>query len=112
MRWFRIGLYLLAGIAGLLLIGVAVIISIDFGRFKDRIEVEVSNQLGRELRIDGAMHANIGSTIDLHLEDVFLANPDWAEADSFVSVRTEMVILFSYGGILDRQIVISIIQQV
>jgi len=87
LRWLRYGLYFLAGVTALLFIAIAVVISIDYGRFKDRIEVEVTDLLGREFRIDGAMHASIGSNIELYVEDVFLANPDWADADAFVSVR-------------------------
>lgn len=87
MRWSRISLYFLAGIVAILLAATAVLVTMDFGRFKDRIEVAGSEFLGRELRIDGELHATIGSSIDLFVEDFYLANPAWAENDAFVTAR-------------------------
>ncbi|MCH8336244.1 MAG: AsmA family protein, partial [Proteobacteria bacterium] len=87
MRWLRIGLYTLAGVVTLLLTAVAVLVTIDLGRFKDRIEVLATDMLGRELRIDGELHAYIGASVELYAEDVFLANPAWADDEAFVTVR-------------------------
>ena len=56
MRWKRIGLYSLAGIVTILLTIVALLISVDLGIFKDRIEILATDVLGRELRIDGVLH--------------------------------------------------------
>ena len=83
----RIGLYTLAGVVTLLLKAVAVLVTIDLGRFKDRIEVLATDMLGRELRIDGELHAYIGASVELYAEDVFLANPAWADDEAFVTVR-------------------------
>ncbi len=68
----------------IMLLAVLVLVSVDLGMFKDRIEVLVTDLLDRELRIDGEMHATIGSSIELYVEDVYLANPDWADDDAFV----------------------------
>ena len=87
MRWLRIGLFSLAGLFAILLTAIAVLLTVDFGRFKDRIEVAATDFLGRELRIDGALHANIGASIEVYAEDVFLANPEWAEDEAFVTAR-------------------------
>jgi len=85
MRWLRISLFSLAGIFAILLTAIAVLLTVDFGRFKDRIEIAATDFLGRELRIDGALHANIGATIDVYAEQLYLANPEWAEEDAFVT---------------------------
>lgn len=87
MRWLRIGLYTLAGAVAILLTAVAVLVSTDLGIFKDRIEELATNRLGRELRIDGELHAYIGTSFELYAEDVFLANPAWADDEAFVTVR-------------------------
>jgi uncharacterized protein involved in outer membrane biogenesis len=65
MRWLRIGLFFLAGIFAVLIAAIAVLLTVDFGRFKDRIELEVTELLGRELRIDGVLHVTLGATIEL-----------------------------------------------
>ena len=87
MRWLRIGLYILAGAVAILLTAVAVLVSIDLGKFKDRVEVLATDVLGRELRIDGELHAFVGTSFELYAEDVFLANPEWAVDEAFVTVR-------------------------
>ena len=87
MRWKRIGLYILAGFVTILITIVALLISVDLGIFKDRVEILVTDVLGRELRIDGDLHANLGTSFDLYAEEVYLANPDWAEEPAFVTAR-------------------------
>ncbi len=92
MRWLRIGLYTLAGAVAILLAAVAVLVSVDLGQFKDRIEELATNQLGRELRIDGELHVRVGTSFELYAEDVFLANPAWADDDPiFEYVETQNV---------------------
>ena len=87
MRWLRAGLYALAGTVAIVLSAVAVLISIDLGMFKDRIEVLATDLLGRELRIDGELHVRIGTSFELFAEDVYLANPEWADDEAFVTAR-------------------------
>jgi len=87
MRWLRIGTYALASTVAILLTAVAVLISIDLGIFKERLEVLVTDILSRELRIDGELHAYVGSSIELFVEDVYLANPEWAHDEAFVTAR-------------------------
>ncbi|MCH8073147.1 MAG: hypothetical protein IIA09_14470, partial [Proteobacteria bacterium] len=82
MRWLRIGLYALAGTVAIVLTAVAVLISIDLGMFKDRVEVLVTDLLGREFRIDGELHAHVGTSFELFAEDVYLANPEWADDEA------------------------------
>ena len=87
MRWLRAGLYALAGTVAIVLSAVAVLISIDLGMFKDRIEVLATDLFGRELRIDGELHVRIGTSFELFAEDVYLANPEWADDEAFVTAR-------------------------
>jgi len=87
MRWSRIGLYSLAGLLAVLLTAFAVLLTVDFGRFKERIEVATTDFLDREFRIDGAFHAYFGSNIEVYAEGVYLANPAWADEGVFVSAR-------------------------
>ena len=87
MRWLRIVLYALAGTVAIVLTAVAVLISVDLGMFKDRVEVLVTDLLGREFRIDGELHAHVGTSFELFAEDVYLANPGWADDEAFVTAR-------------------------
>ena len=86
MRWSRIGLYTLAGMVAVLLLAVLVLISVDLGMFKNRVELLVTDLLDRELRIDGELHAYVGTSIELYAENVYLANPEWADEEAFVTV--------------------------
>ena len=87
MSKLRIGLYVLAGTFAVLLTALAVLISIDLGMFKERLELGVTDLLGREFRIDGELHAYVGSSVEVFAEDVFLANPEWANDAAFVTAR-------------------------
>ena len=87
MRWSRIGLYFLGGMVAVLLLAVVILLTVDLGMFKDRVEVMVTDLLEREFRIDGEMHANLGTSIEFYAEDVFLANPEWADDEPFVTAR-------------------------
>ena len=55
--------------------------------FKERLEREVTELLGREFRVDGELHAHVGSSIEVFAEDVFLANPEWTDDKAFVTAR-------------------------
>lgn len=85
MRWSRIGLYTLAGIVTTLLLAVVILVSVDLGLFKERIEVLVTDMLDREFSIDGELHISVGPSIELSAEDVYLANPEWANEETFVT---------------------------
>lgn len=68
-----------------LLTAIVALISVDLGMFKNRVEVLVTDLLGREFRIDGEMHAYVGMSLELNAEDVYLANPAWADNEAFVA---------------------------
>jgi len=97
MRWSRIGLYTLAGMFAVLLTAVVVLVSVDFGMFKDRVESLVTNLLERELRIDGEMHAYVGTSVELFVEDVYLANPDWANEDAFITASKIHIVVDAWS---------------
>jgi len=86
MRWLRIGLYTLAGMVAVLLLAVVFLVSVDLGVFKERIEVLVTDVLDREFSINGELQVSVGSSIELYAEDVYLANPEWAHDEAFVTV--------------------------
>ncbi len=87
MRYLRILIYTLGGTIAILLVAILILISIDLGMFKNRVEVWVTDLIGREFRIDGEFHLNIGSDIELYVEDLYLANPEWAGDDAFITTR-------------------------
>lgn len=87
MRWIRVALFSLAGILAVLVVAVAILINVDLGRYKPQIETMVTDLLDRELRIEGVLHASVGSSIEIYAEKVVLANPGWAEQEHFVAVE-------------------------
>jgi len=87
VRNFRILVYTLGGTIAVLLFAILILLSIDLGMFKDRVEILVTEFLGREFRIDGELQVNIGSNIELYVEDLYLANPEWAGDAAFVTTR-------------------------
>jgi len=80
-----------------LLMAIVVLVSVDLGMFKDRVEVLVTDLLERELRIDGEMHAYVGTNVELYVEDVYLANPDWADNDAFVTASKIHIIIDAWS---------------
>ena len=80
-----------------LLMAIVVLVSVDLGMFKDRVEDLVTDLLERELRIDGEMHAYVGTSIELYAEDVYLANPDWADDDAFVTASKIHIIIDAWS---------------
>jgi len=87
MRWLRTGLYVLAGSVAVLLVALIVLLTVDLGMFKERVEVMTTELLDREFRIDGEMHVYLGGSIEFYAEDIYLANPEWATDDAFVTAH-------------------------
>ena len=103
MRWIRIGLYTLAGILTLLIAAVGILVSVDLGQFKNQIEGYVSNLLGRELRIEGPLHATLGRNIEVYAENAYLRNPDWADEQYFVAVD-KLDVVIDFWALLDKTV--------
>ncbi len=83
----RFARYLLLVLLGLLVIAIAIVMTLDFGRFKGDAEVFVSNLLQREFSINGPLHLSIGRTIEFSAADVTLASTDWTSTPKLLSVR-------------------------
>jgi hypothetical protein len=83
----RIALYSLAIVFAILVIVIAGILTLDFGRFKANAETLLSDALQREFSIDGPLHLEIGRTIEFSAEGVRLASSDWADDPTLASIR-------------------------
>ena len=76
---FRVAAYLL-GLILIILVAVVVYLgNADLGRFKEQITPFISDSLGRELVIDGALSLRLGRTVRIRAEDISLANAPWAD---------------------------------
>lgn len=89
MSWLRKGIYTLAGTALILVVAVVIVISIDLGMFKERIEIMATDRLGRELRVDGVLRLRVGSRLEIYAEDVYPANPRWADNEAVSNCRQD-----------------------
>ena len=104
MRWIRIGLFTVAGILAVVIVAVGILLSIDLGRFKGQIEDFVTDLLGRELRVQGTLHATLGNTIEVYAENAYLRNPEWADEEYFVAVE-KLDVVIDLWALLDKTLV-------
>jgi len=86
MRVYRVLGYLLGGLLAFVIFIAIVAINIDYGRYKQNVELLVSETLGREFIIDGPFHLSLGRSIRLNAEKVQLASTDWSQEPTMVSV--------------------------
>ncbi|MDJ0877353.1 MAG: AsmA family protein [Halieaceae bacterium] len=63
----KLALWLLLGLLTLLLLAVAVLVSIDLGRFSATAERQLSALLAREVAIDGGLSVRVGRIIEVEL---------------------------------------------
>ena len=105
MPWRRITLYLVTGIAALLLIAIVLLLTVDFGRFKNQIESAVTNALERELRIEGPLHARLGRNIEIYAERASLANPDGSTEPYFVTAERLDISINTWSLIRDPLVI-------
>ena len=80
----KIAIRTLASVAGLLLLGLVLILVIDFGIFQTRIEKIASESLGREISFDDGLHIHLFPKPKVRAAGVRVSNPDWAAADDFI----------------------------
>jgi len=83
----RIARYAIISLLGVLVFAIALVLTLDFGRFKGDAEAWVSNLLQREFTIDGPLHLRIGRTIVFSAADVKLASADWSSVPTLASFR-------------------------
>ena len=99
-RWLRVLLWTLAGIVALVGAAIVWLFSTDLGAFKPRIEDFASQQLGRRLSVDGALHISLGEELVVIAERARLENTDWAGVEPLIDVgrielRIDLWSLFS-----------------
>jgi uncharacterized protein involved in outer membrane biogenesis len=87
MRRVRLSFYAVAGLIGLLLIALVVLVNSDLGRFKNFGEDLVSELLERQFAIDGPLHASVGRKIEVDAENLRLAAIEWSAETDLVTVR-------------------------
>ena len=87
MRWARLALFSIAGLIGLLLIALVVVVNTDLGRFKHFGEDLLSEMLERQFVIDGPLHATVGRKIEVDAESLRLAATEWSAEANLVTVQ-------------------------
>ena len=86
MTWARILLMLAAAAVVIAVVCLAVLLNLDYGRFKGTVETLVSKQMGRAFAIDGAFDISLSSTITVVADGIRLGNADWAEETNMLTV--------------------------
>jgi uncharacterized protein involved in outer membrane biogenesis len=87
VRWVRISFYSFAGLVGLLLIALVVLVNTDLGRFKYFGENLVSDLLERQFAIDGPLHASLGRKIEVDAQNLRLVATEWSAEPNLVTVQ-------------------------
>ena len=87
MRWIKIVLIGVVVLLAAIAILVAVLFTVDLGRFKPQVEAFVSDQLGRQFRIQGLFQPSLGRQIHVVAKGVELANPEWAGEDALLRIQ-------------------------
>ncbi len=86
MRWRRIGFWAGLGALALVVLTLTWLWTADLGVFKPQLERFLTQELGREFRIDGEFHVDLSRSTTVIAEDIRLANPDWADEPHMVVV--------------------------
>ncbi|MBT8443324.1 MAG: AsmA family protein, partial [Gammaproteobacteria bacterium] len=84
LRWLRIGLIVSALLLAAVVVVLALLLTVDLGRFKPQAETIVSDLIGRRIHIDGVFEPSLGAEIRVVAGDVRIVNPDWAESDALL----------------------------
>ena len=85
-RWRRIAAGSVISIVALIGVAAILLLTIDFGRFKDSIADSASTALGRKLHIDGELSIRIGRTVRIAATDMVIANAEWAGDEPLLRV--------------------------
>jgi hypothetical protein len=87
MRWKRFAFWFTFGTLAVFVLALAWLWTADLGVFKPQIERFVSEQTGREFRIDGDLHIDLAGHSSIIAEDLHFQNAEWADQPDMVSVR-------------------------
>jgi len=82
----RIARLALISLIAIIVLAIALVFMLDFGRFKGRIETAVSDALGRDFVIAGPLHATVGGSIEVRASDIRLAATDWSSEQQLIEV--------------------------
>lgn len=84
-RLFRIFLLLLLGL--IVLAGTILLVEprLDLGPFRNAIEQRLSSVAGREIRVAGDMHVNLGRHMRISASQLSASNPPWAQTPALFS---------------------------
>jgi uncharacterized protein involved in outer membrane biogenesis len=84
MRWLKYVLVFAGVLIALVVALIAVVLTIDLGRFKPEVESLASDLVGREIRIDGELSPSLGAEIRVVAGGVRIVNPEWAADDDLL----------------------------
>jgi len=91
-------------VVALIVVGVAILKSMDFNEYKGLIAEQVKSATGRELKIAGDLNLEISLTPSVAVEGVTLANASWGSSPEMVSIKrfaAEVSIMPLLSGTID-----------
>ena len=101
---------IIAGIAGLLILAVAVINLIPGDKYKNLISSSVKSATGRDLEIEGNLDIKLFSTFGFKASGIKFANADWGSKPQMASVgdiEAEVALFPLLKGILDVTLLVD-----
>jgi uncharacterized protein involved in outer membrane biogenesis len=87
MRAFKIVLFLFIGLVLLAVAAVATLIFVDPSIYRNQLETRASAAFGRQFKIDGPIRLERSLRPRIILEDITIANPDWASGAHFAEAE-------------------------
>ena len=91
MGWRRAALWSVFSVLILVAAAAAWLWTADLGVFKPQLERWVSEQTGREFRIDGPFSVDLARESVIRAENIRFQNADWADQPDMVTVaRVEL----------------------
>ena len=87
MRPYKIVLIVLIGLVLLAVAAVAALVFVDPSIYRNQLETRASEALGRQFNINGPIHLERSLRPRIILEDITIANPDWATVALFAEAE-------------------------
>ncbi|MFZ5584951.1 MAG: AsmA family protein [Thermodesulfobacteriota bacterium] len=108
--WPRRALIVLAGLAGLGLLGLAAVhlllLSYDYDAFKPRLAAAVREATGRELTLGGRLGLAVSATPRLEVDNLSLSNPAWCSQPVMFAARRALVEVDLWPLLWQRRLVV------
>jgi uncharacterized protein involved in outer membrane biogenesis len=105
VRWRRIALWLPLGLIACLLLAATWLFTADLGVLKTQIERIVTEKTGRQLKIDGALHIELGGYSTFIAENARLQNAAWAVEPDMVQIG-RVAVSFDFWSLVSGPIVV------